>query len=756
MTTLNLGILAHVDAGKTTLTERLLYAAGVIDEIGSVDDGRTQTDSLALERQRGITIKSAVVSFAIGDLTVNLIDTPGHPDFIAEVERVLNVLDGAVLVISAVEGVQAQTRVLMRALRRLRIPTLIFVNKIDRLGARYEGVLREISTLLTPAIVPMGMVAGLGTRRGDFIACDASDAEFPALLADRLADQDDALLASYVDDETKVGYERLRAELVAQTRCALVHPVFFGSAMTGAGTGALTGGIRELLPAAAGDADGPPSGVVFKVERGPAGEKVAYVRMFSGEVGARDRVRFGAPGRSGEGKVTAVSVFSLGSPTTGSSTTGSSTTGSSTTGSTTTGSTTTGSTTTASTTTGSSTTGSTTTGSTTTGSTTTGSTTTGSSATASSVAAGQIGKLWGLPGIQIGDTICGLDGDVTRPGAASDHFPPPTLETVVEPRRPADRGTLHVALTRLAEQDPLINLRQDEARQELLLSLYGEVQKEVIQATLASDFGLEAGFRESTTICVERPAGTGAAAEFLKQPSNPFLATVGLRVEPAPAHAPAHATAGAPAGPTAGATAGVSFRLEPALLGTMPPAFFTAVEETVHQTLAQGLFGWQVIDCAVVMTHSGYYPRQSHAHAHFDKSMSSTAGDFRQLTPLVLMSALRQAGTRVHEPVHRFCLEIPADTAGAVLPAAARLRAVVRTSVTRGASSLVEGDIPAAQVHQFQRLLPGLTRGEGLLEAAFDRYEPVVGPPPARPRSDDNPLDRKEYLLRILRRVPGR
>ena len=129
------GILAHVDAGKTSLTERLLYAAGVIDAIGSVDHGDTQTDSLALERQRGITIKAAVVSFPINDVTVNLIDTPGHPDFIAEVERVLSILDGAVLVISAVEGVQAQTRVLMRTLQRLKIPTLIFVNKIDRAGA---------------------------------------------------------------------------------------------------------------------------------------------------------------------------------------------------------------------------------------------------------------------------------------------------------------------------------------------------------------------------------------------------------------------------------------------------------------------------------------------------------------------------------------------------------------------------------------------------------------------------------------------
>jgi ribosomal protection tetracycline resistance protein len=145
MGTLNLGILAHVDAGKTTLTERLLYAAGVIEAIGTVDRGNTQTDSLALEQKRGITIKSAVVSFDIDGVKINLIDTPGHPDFIAEVERVLNVLDGAVLVVSAVEGVQAQTRVLMRTLQRLGIPTIIFVNKIDRSGAQYETLLQSIS-----------------------------------------------------------------------------------------------------------------------------------------------------------------------------------------------------------------------------------------------------------------------------------------------------------------------------------------------------------------------------------------------------------------------------------------------------------------------------------------------------------------------------------------------------------------------------------------------------------------------------------
>src|SRR5215211_466720 len=301
MRTLNLGILAHVDAGKTSLTERLLVAAGVIDEIGRVDDGSTQTDTLTLERQRGITIKSAVVSFVIEDVAVNLIDTPGHPDFIAEVERVLGVLDGAVLVISAVEGVQPQTRLLMRTLQRLRIPTLIFVNKIDRAGAQCESLLQSISERLTPAIIPMGSASGLGTRSPSFMPYTAADEDFMSGLVDLLADHDDALLAAYVEDERGVSYRQLRGKLAAQTGHALVHPVFFGSAVTGAGVDELIAGIKELLPAAEGETDGPVSGTVFKVERGPAGEKIAYLRMFSGTVRVRDRLCFC---RDGEGSHT--------------------------------------------------------------------------------------------------------------------------------------------------------------------------------------------------------------------------------------------------------------------------------------------------------------------------------------------------------------------------------------------------------------------------------------------------------------------
>jgi ribosomal protection tetracycline resistance protein len=394
----NLGILAHVDAGKTSLTERLLYCAGVIDEPGRVDDGTTQTDRLALERQRGITIKSAVVSFTAGGRTVNLIDTPGHPDFVAEVERALSVLDRVVLVFSAVEGVQPQTRILWRALQRLRVPTLFYINKIDRRGASDQRVLADIAQRLTPAIVPMGTVSGLGTRGARFLPATATDD-----LAVRLAEHDDAVLTAYLAGPAGIPGDWLREKLAGQVKDMLIHPVYCGSAMTGAGVDALLRALPELLPAADGDPDGPVAGRVFKIERGPGGEKIAFARLFSGTVAVRDRVRFG---RHGSGKVTAVSVFAD-----------------------------------------------------------------GGAERRDQVTAGQIATLSGLPGIRVGD------GMGTAPGRADQHyFTPPTLETAVVASDPRDKTRLHAALTELAEQDPLINVRQDDRRQEIYLSLYGEVQ----------------------------------------------------------------------------------------------------------------------------------------------------------------------------------------------------------------------------------------------------------------------------------------
>jgi ribosomal protection tetracycline resistance protein len=657
-----LGILAHVDAGKTTLTERLLYVAGVIAELGSVDQGTTQTDSLALERRRGITIRSAVVSFAVGDVTVNLIDTPGHPDFIAEVERVLGVLDGVVLVVSAVEGVQAQTRMLMRALERLQIPTLVFVNKIDRAGADCERVLNDIRDRLTASAVAMGAVRDEGTRNALYTAHLGGDAAFASRLVDLLAEHDDAFLAAYVDDETNVSPARLYAELAAQTRQALVHPVFFGSAITGAGVDALTAGITQLLPPSADGPDGPLSASVFKVERGAAGEKVAYARLFSGTIRVRDRVRFRRDGLSEdeEAKVTAISLFHGGTAT-----------------------------------------------------------------RSASVAGGEIAKLWGLSEIQIGDTI-GEPGPRVR---VSESFARPTLESVVAPRHAGDKGALYVALAQLAEQDPLIDVRRDHGRQEISVSLYGEVQKEVVQATLADDFGIEVEFRETTPIYIERPIGSGAAVEILGKEPNPFLATVGLRIDAAPAGS------------------GLEFRLD-VDVGSVPlyvyktvDAFAEAIQETARKTLQEGLYGWEVTDCTVVLTDSGYC------------APATTAGDFKKLTPLVVMAALKQARTRVCEPIHRFHVDGPADSLQPTLRVLAQLRAEPQAPTVADSSFTVEGEIAAARMHLLQQQLGAATRGEGVLELALTRYKAVSGTVPTRPRSDYNPLNREEYLLRLARRV---
>ena len=658
--TLNLGILAHVDAGKTTLTERLLYAAGVIGEIGSVDAGTTQTDSLALERQRGITIRSAVVSFAVGGVTVNLIDTPGHPDFIAEVERVLSVLDGAVLVISAVEGVQPQTRVLMRALRRLGIPALLFVNKIDRAGAGEERVLRAIAARLSPAVVPMGSASGLGTRTAGFTPWGEADAGARARLAEILAERDEGILAAYIDDELGVPYARLRQELAAQTRRALVYPVFLGSAVTGAGVPELMAGLAGLLPAGTADAGGPVSGRVFKIERGPGGEKLAYVRMFSGTIRTRDRLRFSASPESSsrEGKVTAIGVFERGTAT-----------------------------------------------------------------SRASVSAGQIARLRGLDEIQIGDHVFDLRGgsggirvssppEPAEPRSSSlsePQFAPPTLESVIAARRPADRPALHVALGQLAEQDPLINVRQ--SRGELAVSLYGEVQKEVIQATLADDFGIEVTFRETTTVCIERPVGSGQAAELLGAPGNPFPAALGLRVDPAPPGS------------------GVAFRLDvdvrsvPMYVYKTTGNFAAMMTQYVTQALHQGPHGWQVTDCTVTMFDCAYI------------SPSTTAAHFRKLTPLVLMAALDQAGTVVCEPMIRVSLEIPAETVGSVLAAVARLGGTAGTSALPADLAVLETLLPAVRAQDLQRQLPGLTSGEGVAETSFGGYRPVVAAPAEQAQS---------------------
>ena len=478
-----------------------------------------------------------------------------------------------------------------------------------------------------------------------------------------LAGTDERVLAAFVDD-VAVPLPELRRRLAARARAGRLLPVLFGSAITGAGVPELLASLARLLPSRRPCPEAPARGVVFKIERGPAGEKLAYLMLRTGRLAVRQRVDLG---HGAAERVTALTVWGS-----------------------------------------------------------------GGAQPAPSAEAGRIARVRGLDTARVGDLL----GPAGAGRPVAPQFSRPSLETVVEAVDPRRRGALHTALTQLAEQDPLIEVRQDDSRGEITVSLYGEVQKEVVGSLLADEYGVEVTFGPSTVLCVERLSGSGAAVEASADPANPFLATVGLRAEPA------------------ALGAGVTFALE-VERGAMPAAFFAAVEDAVRATLAAGPHGWPVPDCTVTLTHSGYAPRQSHAHATFDKAMSSTGADFRHLTPLVLMTALRRAGTTVCAPVHAFVLEAPRTAQGAVLGLLAHLQAVPWESAYDGDRVTLGGTVPAAAVHDLRVRLPGLTRGEGVLTTRLDRFEPVRGRPPRRTRLDHDPTDRESYL-RTAGRLAGR
>lgn len=648
--TLNIGILAHVDAGKTTLTEQILFHVGVIPEIGSVGQGTTQTDTLELERQRGITIQSAIVSFRIGDLKVNLIDTPGHPDFIAEVERALGVLDAVILVVSAVEGVQSQTRRLAQAVASAETPFLIFANKIDRRGARDHDLLVEIRRKLGLRVAPINFVSTIGSPESAVSIRSAGDLATDASLIDLLTEQSDDLLEAYLRDDGRVAASALEAELVSQSHRRLITPVVFGSAMTGAGVDHVLGAIERFMPAAGGSADEPLSGTVFKIQRARSGEKLVLARLYSGQIENRQNVTFRGPVTDGpvveyDARITGIELFDD-----------------------------------------------------------------GRQSVVSSACSGDIVRLHGLKDTRIGD--CLGQPPTGRPRAT---FTPPVLESVVWPCDPALRSRLNFALADLADQDPLINIRRDNRRGSVSVYLYGDVQKEVIASTLADEYGVGVNFEASTLVCAETPVGSGSAAEVIGTPENPFDATVGLRVEPGESDS------------------GITYSRN---LGLLPLSFYTAIEETVHATLEEGLHGWRVIDCHVTLTDVAFSP-------------ITTAGDFRKLTPLVLLEALRIAGTSVLEPVERFSLEIPGTSLGEVLAAIGTSRGVTERYEPHGDRWRITGKMPTDAVHAFEQRLPDISRGEGDFTTRFDSYGPISGDAPVRPRTDFNPLNRKLYLAQV-------
>ncbi|MED0970690.1 translation factor GTPase family protein [Bacillus paramycoides] len=645
MKTINIGIVAHVDAGKTSLTERILYETNVIKEIGRVDSGNTHTDSMELERQRGITIKASVVSFFINDLKVNVIDTPGHADFIAEVERSFRVLDGAILVISAVEGIQAQTKILMRTLQKLNIPAVLFVNKIDRSGANTEKVVKQIKAILSNDAFPFYSVENEGTKEARIIEYKSYDD-----CMEQLAPYNDTLLESYVNNEL-ISDALLRKELEKQIQQANVYPIFFGSAMTGIGVTELLENISVLLPANISSQDDILSGVVFKIERESSGEKIAYVRVFSGCLHVRKYVNIHrTESLSHKEKIKKLCIFHN-----------------------------------------------------------------GNAVQTPTVQSGEFGKVWGFSDIKIGDIIGERTNHIKDIQLAE-----PQMEAAIEAMPKERIHDLYAALIELCEEDPLIKVWKDNIHNELYIRLFGEVQKEVIETTLHEKYNLQVTFSNTRVVCIEKPIGIGNSVEVMGEKANPFYATIGFKIERGELNF------------------GITYNLG-VELGSLPLAFHKAIEETVFQTLKQGLYGWEVTDIIVTLTHTGY------------ASPVTTASDFRNLTPLVLMDALKRAGTCVFEPVNEFELTVPEHAISTAMYKLAAIPATFAEPLLHNDSYHLTGSLPVSKTENFKRLLHSFTEGEGIFTTKPAGFTELLAPFPTRKRVDFNPLNRKDYLLHVLK-----
>lgn len=475
----NIGIFAHVDAGKTTTTEQILFHSGRIRSLGSVDAGTAQTDFLEVERSRGISVRAAATRFTWQDVTVNLIDTPGHVDFLSEVERSLRVMDGAVLIISAVEGVQAGTEVIWHALQERKIPTIIYVNKMDRIGADPLGTLKQIKRLLSPNAAPIQAPLGVeDTFNGSISLLDDGGAEsegskaasteiifngeeaasYLQQLEEVVAEQDEEMMLHYLDNSClpKAALCRMLPGIIQK---AELYPVMFGASNRGIGIEPLMHALIAYLPSPSVPEDGPVSGVVFRIERDSAMGRIAYVRLYSGHIRNRESV-FNVTQQLEE-KITQIRKID------------------------------------------------------------------GQKAEdVGMLAAGDIAAICGWNEARIGDIIGCAD---YVPGET--RLAVPLLTVQVRWSNEAEYPAVVAALHELADEDPLLDLQWLQEQRELHLKVMGPIQLEVLTHVMSARYGLKANFSEPSVIYKETPAESGEGFIAYTMP-KPCWAILRFHIEP--------------------------------------------------------------------------------------------------------------------------------------------------------------------------------------------------------------------------------
>ena len=645
---INIGILAHVDAGKTSVTEQMLYLCGTIRKAGRVDDGTSQTDFLEVEQRRGISVKSSSSILEYHDYQINIIDTPGHVDFAGEVERSLGVLDGAVLIVSAAEGVQAQTKLIFEGLKALSIPTIILINKIDRVGVELSSVLAQIKDELTPDTIVLQSVSISSeidcsiTSNISFEYNDVINESFFETLLMEVAQYDTKIEEEYLNGivTSKETVFRALSYCVGQAK---LYPVLFSSSKLGIGIDKLIDTIIALIPNAQTTVDSPLSGIIYKVTHDKDMGRVGHVRLFGGSIKNRDIVPI--QGSDIVEKVTQIRRF-IGKK----------------------------------------------------------------AIDIGEVTSGDIGALYGLLSIKVGDIV----GTIEHRRQYS--LAVPLLKVQVYPTNANDISELVKALGELSAEDPLLDFIWVKEERELHLKITGTIQLEVIEELLKERYQLNVIFSAPCVLYKETPTKLGIGLECYTMP-KPCWAIVELAIEPLPRGS------------------GIIFE-SIANKTKLLPRYQSHVQTSVHEKVAQGIYGWEITDAKISLTRGEHHNMHTHPL------------DFFLATPIALLRALQDAGSTLLEPILKVELVADERLIGKIMGDVIGMRGRLESTQVQGKDFKMIAYLPVATSLDYPIEFRSITSGRGLFTAKFHEYQPCpIGTSITTPYRGVCPLDRAKWIL---------
>ncbi len=668
----NIGIIAHIDAGKTTTTERILFYTGKTYRIGSVDDGTTVTDWMAQERERGITIVSAAVTAEWKDYQINVIDTPGHIDFTAEVQRSLRVLDGGVVVFDATQGVEPQSETVWRQADRYGVPRICFINKMDRVGASFDYSIESIRQRLGANPIAMQLPIGeearfigvvdLLTRQAiywtDELGREPEFGEIPseliqtveekrAVLVERIAEMDDDLTVKFLEGE-EITIEDLKAALRREVIAGRAAPVFCGSALRNKGVQPVLDAVIDFLPSPLdippltttdlntgeiverpAQDDAPLSALVFKIVTDPYVGRLAYFRVYSGKVTLGDSVLNSVKGRRERiGRMVRMYADRREDIT--------------------------------------------------------------------EVTAGDIGAVLGLKESFTGDTLCDPQKPVLLENIT---FPEPVISVAIEPKTTLDQDKMGEALRKLSEEDPTFRVRSDETTGQTIISGMGELHLDVIVDRMLREFRVQANvgkprvaYRETISRVVPK-----INYRYIKQTGgHGMYGHVVLSMEPIERGN------------------GVVFENK-ITGGSVPSEYIPAVEKGVREAAESGILaGYPVTDMKVQLIDGSFHEVDSNEMA------------FRMAAILGFKEGMEKGGPVLLEPIMKVDVVMPEEYLGEVLGQLnARRGEIQGMEVRPGNAQSARALVPLAEMSGYATSLRSSTQGRGVFSMEFDHYAPV-------------------------------